>query len=86
MESIQTIGIDLPLKALVWRDASGTTWLSYNNPAWLAERHGLDGAAAVNVMRSALDAVAKGATAKQPDEAGSLHLTEQFGGSASGPG
>jgi uncharacterized protein (DUF302 family) len=66
MESIQTIGIDLPLKALVWRDASGTTWLSYNDPAWLAERHGLDGdtAAAVNVMRSALDAVAKGATAK----------------------
>jgi uncharacterized protein (DUF302 family) len=66
MESIQTIGIDLPLKALVWRDASGTTWLSYNDPAWLAERHGLDGdtAAAVSMMRSALDAVAKGATAK----------------------
>jgi uncharacterized protein (DUF302 family) len=66
MQSIQTIGIDLPLKALVWRDASGTTWLSYNDPAWLAERHGLGGdtAAAVSMMTSALDAVAKGATAK----------------------
>jgi uncharacterized protein (DUF302 family) len=66
MQSLQTIGIDLPLKALVWRDASGTTWLSYNDPAWLAERHGLGGdtAAVVSMMTSALDAVAKGATAK----------------------
>jgi uncharacterized protein (DUF302 family) len=66
MQSIQTIGIDLPLKALVWRDTSGTTWLSYNDPAWLAERHGLgaDTTAAVSTMISALDAVAKGATAK----------------------
>jgi uncharacterized protein (DUF302 family) len=66
MQSIQTIGIDLPLKALVWRDTSGTTWLSYNDPAWLAERHGLgaDTTAAVSAMISALDAVAKGATAK----------------------
>src|SRR5260221_1790379 len=41
MKSVQTIGIDLPLKALVWQDASGVTWLSYNDPAWLASRHGL---------------------------------------------
>jgi uncharacterized protein (DUF302 family) len=41
MQSVQTIGIDLPLKALVWQDASGSTWLSYNNPSWLAKRHGL---------------------------------------------
>src|SRR5262245_53338969 len=40
MQSTQTIGIDLPLKALVWQDASGRTWLSYD-PAWLAKRHGL---------------------------------------------
>src|SRR5262249_18534229 len=38
MQSAQTIGIDLPLKALVWQDASGKTWLSYNDPAWLAKR------------------------------------------------
>ena len=41
MQSVQTIGMDLPLKALVWQDASGDTWLSYNDPAWLAQRHGL---------------------------------------------
>jgi uncharacterized protein (DUF302 family) len=63
MQSVQTIGIDLPLKALVWQDASGKTWLSYNDPAWLAERHGLSGeaGAAVTMMTSALDAVAKAA-------------------------
>src|SRR6201995_3185463 len=42
MQSVQTIGIDLPLKALVWQDAAGVTWLSYNDPRWLAQRHGLD--------------------------------------------
>jgi uncharacterized protein (DUF302 family) len=41
MQAAQTIGIDLPLKALVWQDASGKTWLSYNEPTWLAQRHGL---------------------------------------------
>ena len=35
MQQVQAIGIDLPLKALVWQDASGTTWLSYNDPAWV---------------------------------------------------
>ena len=44
MQAMQTIGIDLPLKALVWQDASGVTWLSYNDPAWLAARHGLGSA------------------------------------------
>lgn len=41
MQEKQTIGIDLPLKALVWQDAAGQTWLSYNDPAWLAQRHGI---------------------------------------------
>ena len=40
MQSVQTVGIDLPLKALIWQDTSGDTWLSYNDPAWLAQRHG----------------------------------------------
>jgi len=39
MQAVQTIGIDLPLKVLVWQDASGDTWLSYNDPSWLAKRH-----------------------------------------------
>src|SRR6266446_1491967 len=44
MQSMQTIGIDLPLKALVWQDGSGRTWLSYNDPGWLAKRHEVAGA------------------------------------------
>jgi len=64
MQSIQTVGIDLPLKALVWQDASGTAWLSYNDPAFLARRHGLDGAdnSTVNAMAAALKAIASKAT------------------------
>ena len=41
MQANQVAGIDLPLKALVWEDASGKVWLTYNDPAWLAARHGL---------------------------------------------
>ena len=43
MQLDQTVGIDLPLRALAWEDAGGKTWLSYNEPAWLAARHGLAG-------------------------------------------
>ena len=42
MQAAQTIGIDLPLKALVWRDASGATFVGYNDPHWLARRHGVE--------------------------------------------
>jgi len=41
MQANQLIGIDLPLKVLVWQDTSGKTWLSYYEPAVLAQRHGL---------------------------------------------
>ena len=41
MQSVQTVGIDLPLKALVWQDAAGKTWISYNEPGWIAQRHGV---------------------------------------------
>lgn len=40
MECAQTAGIDLPLKALAWQDASGQVWLGYNDPRYLASRHG----------------------------------------------
>jgi uncharacterized protein (DUF302 family) len=60
MQSAPTIGIDLPLKALVWQDASGETWLSFSDPAWLAQRHGLSGAeTAVGNLTAALNALAK---------------------------
>jgi uncharacterized protein (DUF302 family) len=41
MQAHQTVGIDLPLKALAWQDADGTVWLTYNDPHWIARRHGL---------------------------------------------
>ena len=67
MQSIQTIGIDLPLKALVWQDALGKTWLSYNDPDWLAKRHGLghDVEVPVSALAAALGALATAATASQ---------------------
>ncbi len=37
----QTAGIDLPQKALIWEDENGQVWLSYNDPKYLAERHGI---------------------------------------------
>lgn len=40
MACAQTAGIDLPLKALAWQDASGQVWLGYNDPRFLAKRHG----------------------------------------------
>src|SRR5499427_2837921 len=38
MQAAQTIGIDLPLRALVLEDAAGKTLLSYNDPGWIAKR------------------------------------------------
>jgi uncharacterized protein (DUF302 family) len=63
MQSVQTVGIDLPLKALVWEDASGTTWISYNEPGWIAQRHGVGANAEpiVNSMAAALSAMSKAA-------------------------
>ena len=65
MQSAQTIGIDLPLKALVWQDENGATYLSYNDPAYLAGRHDAAGAmaeAAVHALSSGLKAIADQAT------------------------
>jgi len=42
MQATQTMGIDLPLRALVWQDENGRTRLAYNDPKWLARRHGAD--------------------------------------------
>jgi uncharacterized protein (DUF302 family) len=65
MQAQQSIGIDLPLKALVWQDAAGTTWLSYNAPAWLGKRHDLgnETAATIAALTAALESLAKAATA-----------------------
>jgi len=41
MVACPTVALDLPLKALVWEDADGQVWLSYNSPAYLQKRHGI---------------------------------------------
>ena len=41
MIAAPTLAIDLPLKALVWEDAEGKVWLSYNSPEYLQNRHGI---------------------------------------------
>lgn len=43
MQCGRSIGIDLPLKALIWKDDDGKVWLVYNDPAYLGERHRLNG-------------------------------------------
>lgn len=62
MQANQTMGIDLPLKALVWQDQDGKTWLGYNDPAWLARRHGVENDTTVSAMRAMLAALAASAT------------------------
>ena len=62
MISNQTVGIDLPMKALAWEDAKGQVWLTYNDPAYFAARHGIKD-------RDAVVAKMQGALAKFTDKA-----------------
>jgi uncharacterized protein (DUF302 family) len=39
----QTVGIDLPLKMLVWEDGNGAVWVGYSDPEVLKDRHGIKG-------------------------------------------
>lgn len=41
MQEQPTIGIDLPLKLLVWEDANHTTQVTYENPIELGKLHGI---------------------------------------------
>jgi uncharacterized protein (DUF302 family) len=63
MECAQTTGIDLPLKALVWQDESSQVWLGYNDPAFLAQRHGATACPAVENLRKALAGLAEATVA-----------------------
>jgi uncharacterized protein (DUF302 family) len=66
MQSVQTVGIDLPLKALVWEDTAGKTWLSYNEPGWIAQRHGIANAEpVVSKIAAALSAISRKAADAQ---------------------
>ena len=64
MECAQSAGIDLPLKALVWEDAAGQTWLGYNDVSFLAKRHGAPDCAAAGNINKALGGISEAATAK----------------------
>ncbi len=63
MQCSQTVAIDLPQKALIWEDETGQAWLSYNDPQYLAMRHGIDGCNAVlDKVQTALKNFAQAAT------------------------
>jgi uncharacterized protein (DUF302 family) len=63
MQSRQTIGLDLPLRALVWEDEAGKVWLTYRAVESLARRHHVTGREAVNALDDGLAALARAATA-----------------------
>jgi uncharacterized protein (DUF302 family) len=64
MQANQQVGIDLSLKMLAWQDSAGKAWLSYNDPHWIARRHGLGHEVdqAVKALGAALAAISKEAT------------------------
>ena len=64
MECAQSVGIDLPLKALVWEDEAAQVWLGYNDPEYLAKRHDVQNCQAVENIRKSLIGLSEAATAK----------------------
>ena len=64
MQSRQTIGLDLPLRVLVWEDAAGKVWLTYRRPGLLAQLHHVAGLEkTVKALDDGLAALARAATA-----------------------
>ena len=43
MQSERTVAIDLPQKMLIYEDEAGDVYAAYNDPQYLAQRHGLNG-------------------------------------------
>jgi len=64
MLAAPSIAIDLPLKILIWQDASGKVWISYNSPEYLKQRHGLPSEllASLAVVETLAEHAAKQAT------------------------
>jgi uncharacterized protein (DUF302 family) len=58
MQDKQTIGLDLPFKALVWEDENSRVWLTYADPEFLAKRHDL-GPSSTPVIEAIKSGVAK---------------------------
>lgn len=64
MECAQTAGIDLPLKMLVWQDEAAQVWLGYNDPQYLARRHGVADCPVVPKLQQALQGIAAEVTSR----------------------
>jgi uncharacterized protein (DUF302 family) len=64
MQCAQTAGIDLPMKAMAWQDAKGQSWLGYNDPAWIAQRHKVPKCEAAAGLKKALAGFVEAAAAK----------------------
>lgn len=63
MQCNRSVAIDLPQKALIWQDDKEQVWLTYNDPDYLAQRHGLDACGQViNTVAEALSNFARAAT------------------------
>ena len=63
MQCAQSVAIDLPQKALIRKDENGKVWLSYNDPAYLQQRHHIQGCEQVlSKVSGALANFAKAAT------------------------
>jgi uncharacterized protein (DUF302 family) len=60
MECSRRVAIDLPQKALIWEKEDGSVWLTYNDPAYLQSRHGLEGCEeTLKAMAKALATIAE---------------------------
>lgn len=65
MQCLRSVAIDLPQKALIWEDEAGVVWFSYNDPNYLAKRHGVMGCdEMIKKVAGALGKFSKAATAE----------------------
>ena len=64
MQCSQTVAIDLPLKALVWEDGSGQVWVGYNDPTYIAARHGASQCPVVENIRKAISSLIEATVAR----------------------
>lgn len=62
MKCQQSVAIDLPQKALIWTDSAGDTWISYNDPRYLANRHDISNCEdVISTIETALAGIAEAA-------------------------
>lgn len=65
MKCQQSVAIDLPQKALIWKDSEGKVWISYNNPGYLVKRHNISNCEEViSKIEKALAGISKAASTK----------------------